>query len=160
VPLYNKIYEPITTNIKIKNNDDKIVYIPCKGERRDRILDVYSFLKLCYSDVIVIGDMNTWIDRDNIILDQLDYFENGWKYIIEFINKSKAVICPVSYWTGITNLQNKPIFSWGNNSSQYKDGGIFNFGNKNCWVYASSSKTDIKIITEGIKRFLYEIERI
>jgi hypothetical protein len=159
ISVYNKIYEPIKTDIKIIKKN--IIYIPCKTDRRDRVFDVYNFLKSYYNDVVVIGDMNTWISQENVILDRLDYFENGWKYIIEYINKSMAVICPLSYWTGISNLQNKPIFSWGvqgQNISQYKENGILNFNNKNCWAYPISSKTtDIEVITNGIKRFLYEI---
>lgn len=159
VSIYNKIYEPIITN-NTNNQNKNIVFIPCKTDKRERVFDVYNFLKSCYSDVIVVGNMDTWISRENIILDQLDYFENGWKYIIEYINKSKAIICPLSYWTGIANLQSKPIFSWGNNPSQYKEDGLYNFGNKKCWVYPSSSKTDVNIIIGGIKRFLYEIPRL
>ena len=88
----------------------------------------------------------------------VDYYENGWKYIVQYIAMSKAVICPASYWTGLANLQKKPVFSWGLNPGQYRFDpdvdyrGIYNFGNNKCTVIPES--TNPNIIIKGMEDFL------
>ena len=56
-----------------------------------------EYLKDNNHDFIIIGDQKCRFVRDNVVLNSIDYFENGWKYIIKIISKAKAVICPLSY---------------------------------------------------------------
>jgi hypothetical protein len=68
-----------------------------------------------------------------------------------------AVICPVSYWTGIANLQKKHVFSWGTSPGQYKTDGIYNFNNKNYSIIPADQDTSPDIIIKSMKTFIHEI---
>jgi len=56
--------------------------------------------------------MKTHLLDSNIALKRIDYFENGYKYIIDKISNAKIVICPLSHWTFISKLQGTPVISW------------------------------------------------
>ena len=159
--IYNKIFEEIP-NVKIETPeecDNKIVFIPAKSEKIEKIAYIYEWLKDNH-DIIIVGDKQTWFSKDNVVLNQIDYFENGWKYIIQHITKSKAVICPLSYWTGIANLQAKYVFSWGKNPGQYREGGIYGFNNSRCNIIPTDNDTSPDIIINGIGSFINEVWRI
>ena len=131
-PIYNKIFEGINT--KNLNTPDELknrnVFIPFGT---DDMSDFYTYLKDKH-DFIVVGDMTTSLTDENKILKYIDYFENGWKYIIGAISYAKVVVCPISFWTAICNLQGVPVFSWGNNPGQYRKGGIYHFNNKKSMI--------------------------
>lgn len=160
--IYNKLFDRIPeVNIKIpRRHQNKIVFIPAKTEKLEFIAYIYKWLKKRYN-VIVVGSTDTWFSNDNVILNEVDYYENGWKYIVRYMAMSKAVICPASYWTGLANLQNKPVFSWGENPGQYRfdidpeSRGIYNFGNNKCVVIPESENPNI--ITKGMEEFLNEV---
>jgi len=151
--IYNKLFDEIPeVNIKIpKHHKNKIIFIPAKTEKIELLAYVYKVLKKRYN-AIVVGSTDTWFSNENVILDKLDYFENGWKYLVQYITLAKAVICPASYWTGLANLQRKHVFSWGENPGQYRDGGIYNFGNSKCSIIPESD--DPRIIVKGMEDFL------
>jgi len=151
--IYNKLFEDIPeVNIKIpKRHQNKIVFIPAKTEKIEKLAYVYKWLKKRYN-AIVVGSTDTWFSNDNVILEKVDYFENGWKYLVQYITLAKAIICPASYWTGLANLQRKPVFSWGENPGQYRYEGIYNFGNNKCVVIPDSD--DPEIIIKGMEDFL------
>jgi len=125
-PIHNKKFQNI--NIDCINIPDeyknKCVFIPYIKSKTT--MDVYNRLK----DPIVIGDMKTYLMNENVIFKFVDYFENGWKYIIGIISSAKIVVCPLSYWTLICNMQKVPVFSYGNSLGQYKEDGIYHLGNK------------------------------
>ena len=159
--IYNKIFEEIPDiTLKIpKTRENQIIFIPAKQEKLEKLAYIYKWLKDRY-DIIVVGSTDTWFSNDNIVLNKIDYFENGWKYIIQYITKANAVICPSSYWTGIANLQSKNVFSWGMNPGQYRDGGIYNFGNSNCSVIPSDDDTSPDVIIKSMESFINEIQAI
>lgn len=156
--IHKKIFEEIpdiTIDIP-EEHENRIVFIPAKQERIEKLAYIYNWLKSCYN-VVVVGSTDTWFSNDNIVLNKIDYFESGWKYIIQYITKAKAVICPLSYWTTIANLQNKSVFSWGMNPGQYREDGIYNFGNKNISVIPSDENTSPEIIIKNMKSFIDKI---
>lgn len=159
--IYNKIFEEIPDiTLKIpKEHEDKIIFIPAKQEKLEKLAYVYNWLKDNH-DIIVVGSTDTWFSNDNVVLNKIDYFENGWKYIIQYITKARGVICPISYWTGIANLQNKAVFSWGMNPGQYKTDGIYNFGNKKYSIIPSDEDTSPDIIIKSMENFINEIQTI
>ena len=151
--IYNKLFDEIPeVNIKIpKRHQNKVIFIPAKTEKIELLAYVYKVLKKRYN-AIVVGSADTWFSNENVILDRLDYFENGWKYLVQYITLAKAVICPASYWTGLANLQSKNVFSWGENPGQYREGGMYNFGNNKCTIIPESE--DPRIIVKGMEDFL------
>lgn len=159
--IYNKIFEEIPKiETKIpKTRVDKIIFIPAKQEKIEKIAYLYKWLKEEHN-VVVVGNTNTWFSKDNVVLNKIDYFENGWKYIIQYITKAKAVICPLSYWTGIANLQNKPVFSWGENPGQYREEGIYHFGNRCSTIIPTDDDTSPEIIRKGMESFINEIQKV
>ncbi len=159
--VYNKIFDKIPDiTVKIpKKNEDKIIFIPAKTEKLEKLAYIYNWMKSNHN-VIVVGSTDTWFSSDNVILKKIDYFENGWKYIVRYIQKARAVICPASYWTGIANLQNKPVFSWGMNPGQYRTGGIYNFGNNKYSVIPADDDTSPDIIIQSMENFINEVQAI
>ena len=158
--IYNKIFEEIpdiTLQIP-KTRENQIIFIPAKQEKLEKLAYIYKWLKMY--NIIVVGSTDTWFSKDNVVLNKIDYFENGWKYIIQYITKSKAIICPSSYWTGIANLQGKHVFSWGKNPGQYKDGGIYNFGNRNISMIPADEDTSPDVIIKSMESFINEIQTI
>jgi hypothetical protein len=159
--IYNKIFEEISTPDSInipKEHHNKIVFIPATTEVLEKCSYIYSYLKQ-EQDCLVVGNIDTWFSNDNVVLSNIDYFENGWKYIVNYISKAKAVICPLSYWTALCNLQNKPVFSWGVSPGQYREGGVYYFGNKKSVVIPADIDTNPDIIIKMIQSFLNEIEK-
>lgn len=154
--IYKKIFNSIPrTKIEIpEDNENKLIFIPAKEESLEKISYVYKNLKIWYNDIIVVGDIHTWFSDDNVVLNQIDYFENGFKYIIEYIAHARAIITPLGSWTGIANLQNKPVFSWGSPPGPYREDGDYNFGNRKCSVMYADKDTHPDIILSGINDFL------
>jgi len=159
--IYNKIFEEIPeVDLSIpQKHENKIIFIPSKQERLEKLAYIYDFLKSC-DDIIVVGSTDTWFSKDNVVLNKVDYFENGWKYIIQYITKARGVICPLGYWTTISNLQSKPVFSWGENPGQYKTNGIYNFGNEKYSIIPSDEETSPNIIIQSMENFISEIQGI
>ena len=138
IPFYNKIHEPLNIpEIEIDEDELDIVYIPCISEDEKNIKEVYNHLKSKYN-CVVIGDVNTHLLNENKVLSYIDYSENVYKYILNYISKAKIVVCPISHWTFLCNLQGIPVISWGENIGQYRKGGIYNFNNKECMTTIST----------------------
>jgi hypothetical protein len=161
--IYNKIFEEIPDiTIKIpKEHENRIIFIPAKQEKLEKLAYINNWLKSCYNDdIIIVGSTDTWFSKENVVLNKIDYFENGWKYIIQYITKTRGVICPLGYWTGIANLQNKPVFSWGLNPGQYRTGGVYNFQNRKYSIIPTDDDTSPDIIIKSMGRFINEIQGI
>lgn len=156
--IYNKFFDKINkSNVIIPiDHEDRIIFIPSKNDNLQRLLSIYNYLSKNY-DCLIIGNDDTWFDEYNVIPLNIDYFENGLKYIIEYINSAKAIICPISYWTSLCNLQEKPVFSWGVNPGQYRRNGIYYFGNKKSVIVPANKDTDIEVIIKSIGHFLGEL---
>lgn len=152
--IYNKIFEKIQdTNIEQKSD---IVFIPSRIENEQKLRWIYKHLLDNYK-INIVGNSDTYFRSDNKILSKIDYFENGWKAIIQSIISAKAVICPISYWTTIANMQSVPVFSWGNSVGQHKKGGIYYFGNKNCYTTPTGQDTNVESINSMIDYFIKNI---
>jgi hypothetical protein len=152
--IYNKIFEEIK-DTKIEQQSS-IVFIPLRIEDEQKMRWIYKHLLDNY-DVEIIGNGDTYFRSDNKILSRIDYFENGWKANIQSIINTKAVICPISYWTTIANMQSVPVFSWGNNVGQHKRGGIYNFENKKCYTVPTREDTSVQSIILMIDYFIKNI---
>ncbi len=152
--IYNKRFMPIGhSEIDVQDYVDKIVFIP------DRVAtgSILRLVRDCLLDYdyIIIGDQKTRFTAENVVLNLVDYFENGWKYMIQIISKAKAVVCPLGYWTTICNLQAVPVFSWGANVGQHREGGIYHFGNKGCLAFPFTGNK--KVLVSMLNHFLKEI---
>ena len=161
-PHHNKIFNEIKRPDDIRvpeRHKNKIVFIPDRSENIDKLAKLLKFLQDKYDDVIVVGNMESWFSRDNVILRFPDYFENGWKYILCYILESKGVICPISYWTSLCNLQKKPVFSWGKGPGQYRKNGILNFDNKDCITIPFEKDTNISILIKSVDFFIEMINK-
>ena len=156
IPFYNKIFEPLSIpDINIEGNID-IVFIPCSNEKKGTMKYIYNHLKENYN-CIVVGDMGIHFMNDNIILSYIDYCENVYKYILSYISKARAVICPLSHWTFLCNLQNIPVFSWGKHVGQYREDGMYHFDNNKCMTMTTSKKQNVKNITDMIDYFIEKL---
>lgn len=151
-PIHNKIFDSISTDgINIPDEyKNMYVFVPYNGII-ETIHSIHKYLGRNYRH-IVIGDMRTYLINDNVLLKKPDYPENGWKYLIGIISHAKAVICPISYWTLICNLQNVPVFSWGEGVGPYREGGIYHLNNKDCKVVTGED------VIESLRYFLSEFK--
>lgn len=145
--IYHKLFEPIRNFYDVENTfKDKIVYIPANTEKRKHLRYIKDFLEDTY-DYGLIGDKRTRFKAENEIIHRYDYFSNGFKYLIRAITEARAVICPAGVWTAICNLQQTPVFSWGEVINQFRDTGIYHFGNNSCMtVIADNGKAVVKMI--------------
>jgi len=150
---YNKKFIPIHSDVSIKEHLGKVVFIPDISESRVRLEKIKSYLDNNKIDYVIAGDLGTRFSNNNVVTNRIDYYENGWKYNIKLISSAKAVICPVSSWTTICNMQGVPVFSWGKHVGQHKYGGIYNFGNKKCFVFPVSLDTSEKIFVNMLEMF-------
>lgn len=152
-PIWNKHFEKIKIpDIDIHENN-RVVFIPYSEESEEKLFHIYEFIRDNYNG-LVIGDKRIQLDNYNRIKMFRDYFENGWKYIMKYIHNAIAVICPVSFWTAICNLQGIPVFSWGEQISQYKENGMYFFGNEKSMVVSSYEDTEMDSIIKSLKHFL------
>jgi hypothetical protein len=151
--IYNKRFLPIGhSEINVEDYVGKIVFIPDRTSSGSILRLIRDSLK----DYVIIGDQKTRFTKDNVVLNLVDYFENGWKYMIQIISKAKAVVCPLSYWTTICNLQAVPVFSWGDHVGQHREGGIYHFGNKNCLAFPFNGNKEV--LVKMLKHFLKELK--
>ena len=158
--IYNKIFNEINISNFInipEEHKNRIILIPDKKEDLKRLLYIYDFLKEYY-DCIVIGDMKTFFPEKNVILSNVDYFENGIQYILKYISEAKAIICPTGFWTSVCNILHKPVFSWGVNPGQHRKNGIYNFYNDKCSVIPADGDTDMASIIKNMGFFLKNLK--
>ena len=149
--IYNKRFSKIQTNLE-NDYTNYIVYIPANNESKENLLKVKKFLRE-YDNVVIIGDKQTRFKDENVVLKDIDYIENGWKRIVQIISDARVVICPVGFWTTVCNLQQVPVFSWGDQVGQHKPGGIYYFGNTKCLAFASDT---MEIVLKMLEGFLEE----
>ncbi len=128
-PIHKKIFSKISIeNIDIPDElKNRKIFIPHKNQKESE--KIYKYIRSIDEEFIVIGSITSPLKDYNILLKNIDYFENVWRYIISMITYSNRVICPISFWTFLCNLQKVKVFSWGEGSGQYGNGGIYNFDN-------------------------------
>jgi hypothetical protein len=153
VSIYKKVFSPIQIPDVENPFKDKIVFIPHSSESREVLSKVKTFLK-DYNDLVIAGDTRTRFRNQNVVLSMVDYYENGLKLLVKMISEAKAVVCPLSYWTTICNLQHAPVFSWGKTVGQHREGGIYHFNNKRCLAYPAD---DMNIVLHMLENFLEEV---
>jgi len=154
IPIHRKKFTKIECDIE-NEFKDHIVFIPLNRDNRDRLAGVKQHLKDIDKDTIIIGSKKTRFRDENVVLNRVDYTENGYKVMVKIVSEARAVFCPISHWTTICNLQGAPVFSWGEQPGQHKPGGIYNFGNKNCLALPISP---ISVMREMIDYFLEGVE--
>lgn len=116
-PFYCRVFTKIDINNVKRIEGDYYLYIPDENEKPSIVEEVYNLLYSKYKKKIVVcGDMKTHLNEKNKVLSKKDYFQNGYKYIMSYINGAKVIICPMGFWTFIANMQEKPVFSWTTNS--------------------------------------------
>lgn len=153
-PFHCRLYSKINVDKEITG--DYFLFIPDDIECGKKIDDVYDVMRTMFSDdVIVVGDMRAHLIEHNVVLAKSDYFENGYEYILSYINNAKAVICPMGFWTFIADLQNKPVFSWvteKHGNTAYR--GLLT--GRNCCVIQTS---DTNHIVNGFNNFVKSLKR-
>ena len=153
-PFYCRLYSKINVDRVITG--DYFLFIPDDLESVKIIENVYGLLDSTYmNDLIVVGDMHSHITEKNVVLMNNDYFENGYEYIISYINNAKAIICPMGFWTFLADLQGKPVFSWvteKHGNTAYK--GLLT--GKNVRIIQTN---DTKHIVNGFNNFIKELNR-
>lgn len=147
--IYQKIFRPFDVPDDLENSIEKetIAFIPCDDEFENKNEEIYKQLSEKYN-VVVIGDRKTHLWNENFIMKKDDYTENVYKYIISTLDQCKCVITPASHWTYLSNLQQTPVFSWGEAISIYKSTGDLNFGNNASLMYADKDTPTNKIINQ------------
>jgi len=155
VPIDKKVFTPITVpDVRILDeHKGKIVIIPHKVENIKRMEELINRV----DDSIVIGDWSsTNFQDENVISNLSDYIENVYKYMIKYISEAKAVICPLSFWTAVCNIQSVPVISWGKNACQYKNDGIYAFENDKSVIFNTDKNINTDRIIGMIDYFLEE----
>lgn len=158
-PVYSiaqKIFEPKKTSIPI-DEKEYIVLIADESISEKFSNDIYNKLINDYN-VLVIGDCKTHLAEYNIIMKRADYVEKVYELIYSYINGAKFVITPCSYWTILCNIQNIPVFSWGDNPGSYKSESTFGFDNENMIIYADENKK-VNELVGSIKYFEEKVEK-
>ena len=153
-PVYQKSFMKINVpDINIQEEyKNRVIYIPHNEKREGRAEELYNFLRAEY-DALIIGDLKINLDWDNVILKHIDYFENGFKYLIHILSKAKFVVCPTSFWTYLCNLQDVPVFSYGPTPGLYRPNGIYHLGNMKSMVIPTDSETPVDSIIQMIEYF-------
>lgn len=153
-PFYCRLYMKINIDRDIKNDGGYCLYIPDNIENSNVCESVYFMLLKEFKDnVLVCGDMKTHLNDYNTVLFKKDYFQYGYEYILSYINNAKAVICPMGFWTFLSNLQNKPVYSW-----------VTKKGNTSYRNMLQGKKYNIvqtnepKMIFDGFKNFLKNVK--
>ena len=148
IPYDEKIFNKIKTNpIDIFEND-YVVLIP---DNSDYMYDLFLELKQ-FMNIIVIGDMKTGLLEENLILKNNSYFQDNYNTIINYMEKAKMVITPIPHWAFICNLQQIPLFYWGDKVSMYKKNGIYGFDNNVMSICSINYNSLIEQILNYYKR--------
>jgi hypothetical protein len=154
-PIYCRLFTPIKIEKNINDNgiidmtDEYYLYIPDNNEKFSNIDKLYKALKLKYGNkIIVCGDMKTHLLDENVAMCD-DYFNNGYKNIMTYINNAKVVICPMGFWTFVSNFQNKPVFSWITSKGKTRYYNMLN-GNNYHIIYTDEHR----LIMSSLERFL------
>lgn len=154
IELHKKRFERIISDSNVKN---KIVFIPDETGSKRILRSIKEYLELENLDFVIVGDKRTYFQGENIVVNRIDYFEKGWRKNIEYITNAKLVISPIGHWATIANLQDIPLFTWGENIGQYREEGIYHFGNKRCLAFPADDDTNVDTIIGMLNYFIKEV---
>jgi hypothetical protein len=155
ISIFHKVFEPIRVPIAKKKGN--IVFIPDDSMSEEDANIIWDMLRSRYK-VSLIGDTKCHLPRENEVLKNVDYLQNGYKKIVTAITNSTAVITPCSHWTVIANMQGAPCFSWGNPVGQYKEGGIYHFGNRKSRTVCYDQDSNINNLIKSIQIYLEGVD--
>ena len=138
-------YQKIFKKIKIPSIQyDYILYIP-SDDKMDK--KIYNHVQKQY-DVELIGDSHCPM-FENMINNEIDYLENGYFKLLQYLTDCRFVITKCSFWTLLCNLYHIPVFSWGDGVI-YKTDELYGFGNKKNYILFSDN---YGIIIKEIEKF-------
>ena len=153
--IYNKIFSSLPVENAYLDGIGKLTYIPHISGDKKLVYKVNDYIKKNY-DYIIIGDYDIYLKEFNTLLRNYDGFNNSWKYMINYISKARAVICPLSFWTTICNLQSTPVFSWGEYVGQHKKDGIYYFNNNKSLIVPYNNILDGNKVISMMEYFIKE----
>ena len=158
ISFYQKNFEQINFNPVSIAEQDFVAFIPDNYMGLKINTRVYEFLKENFDNVLVIGDGKTHFVEDNVVLKRKGWKRNALLYTLSYMQKAEMIFTPhSSMWTTLANLQNYPVISYGKTPGQYKENGVFNFGNiKSGHIYVDR-ETDLN---KFIKTFDYTIDKV
>lgn len=106
--------------------------------------------------IVYIKEGNINIDNEYVYT--VDVNDVSHEELIKIITESLGVICKVGFWTFISNLQEKPVFSWGcKNIMQFKEDGLFRLCNDKCKIlYHDESRYKNELLINSINNFVKE----
>jgi len=155
IPMHKKIFSKVSFNYNINNeHKNRIVFIPEKRNTKTVVNGIYKKLISMNLNPLIIGDMKCRLKEHNELLKYKDYYEKSYQYIIECIKKAKSVICANGHWAMLANLYNIPLYTWGATPAQYKNDGLYNFGNKICMSVPFEKKGPIEGLTKTMEYFI------
>ena len=151
ISIYQKSFVPIDWE-EDRLEEADILFIPDIKEFKEKISSLYKKISNDFK-VIVAGDKKGRLEEKNN-LNNLQYIDEVYKYIIEYMSKCEVVVTPCSHWTFLANLQGVPVFSWGKFISPYKKDGEYSMNNKNMIV----PNLDIDKLYDQLISFYYHIQ--
>jgi len=157
IEIHKKRFEKIVLDKNSDKYKNKIVFIPDETGSKRILKSIKEYLELENLDFVIAGDRRTYFQNENIVLNRVDYFEKGWRMNLQLITDAKLVITPISHWATLSNLQSVPLFTWGENIGQYREDGIYHFGNKICLSFPADGDTNIDSIIGMLNYFIKEI---
>lgn len=157
IETHKKRFEKIVLHNDDKRYKDKIVFIPDESGIKRIMSGIKEYLDLENLDYVIAGDQRTYFQNENIVLQMIDYFENGWKTNLQLVTNAKLVIAPIGHWATIANLQSVPLFTWGENVGQYKEDGIYHFGNKRSLAFPADIDTNVDNVIGMLNYFIKEV---
>jgi hypothetical protein len=128
------------------------IYIPFGKNKENEI--IYKYIKSVDDNFVVVGDIKSPLIQENILMTDINYFSHGLRNIIGAISYAKAVICPISFWTLICNIQQSTVFSWGNNPGRYRNGGIYGMNNTKSTIFPN---VNLKTLQGYLKGFIEKV---
>ncbi len=152
VSVYQKVFQKIMTDY-IPPFKDYVLFIPDKIMNIGLAKKMYEYLDQNYN-VVVVGDLRTHFLDKNILVQQPDYIDIVYKYIIGYMTNAKVIICPCSHWTSLANMNKLSVFSWGSQIGSYKKNGIYHFDNEQSMIIPFTKSTDKQILFKQIDYFI------
>lgn len=125
-----------------------------------KLADPVHYNKKLFTSIKVEHEFQGFIlFEDEVYFDKYTYRRlseiESYEEKIAAICSAKILICEAGIWTVIANMQKVPVFSWSEGAiGKYKEGGEFNFGNKNMIIYSDNQKTMLKTMENYLKQMM------
>lgn len=158
ISIFQKIFKKLKSDY-IPKEKNYILFIADKTCNVSIIKHVHNHLKKNYN-VVVAGDLRTHLLKENVLLKQPDYIDLVYSQMIGYINNADMVITPCSHWTAICNLNQIPVFSWGDQVSPYKPNGNYHFDNKQCMTLPFTKGSNKEVLNNQLDYFINKIKQL